>query len=78
METITKERIASVILTTSKMSEDEVALYEAALSYALDSLNDDDIEQRLGASREEVEGARDDLRQTLDDLREAVEPQPVA
>lgn len=78
MEAINKEKVASVTLITSRTSEDEVALYEAALGYALESLSDDEIERRFGASRDEVEGAREDLRLTLTELREAVvEPQPV-
>jgi hypothetical protein len=79
METINKERIASVTLLTSRSSEDELALFEASIAYALDSLSDDEIGQRFGASRDELEGARDDLLAAIAELRESEpEPQPVA
>ena len=54
METICKERVASVTLVTSKLSEDELAICEGAISYALSSLDDDDIDERFGASRDEL------------------------
>jgi hypothetical protein len=65
MEIIGKERIASVELFSIKVSEDELAVYEAALSRLLDTLNAAEIECCLGASRDEVEALRDDLRQAL-------------
>ncbi|PYS35835.1 MAG: hypothetical protein DMF75_02450 [Acidobacteria bacterium] len=78
METLNKERIASVTLVTSKLSEDELAMCEEAITYALGSLSDGDIEERFGASRDELEGTRDDLREALTGLREPeLEPQPV-
>jgi hypothetical protein len=78
METIFKERIASVTLVTSTLSEDELAMCEAAISYVLSSLNDDDIDERFGASRDELEGTRDDPREALAGLREPdLEPEPV-
>ena len=61
MEAISKERAASVTLIEAKLSEDEMAVYEAALSYALDSLDKGEIERRFGASVDEIEGMRDDL-----------------
>jgi hypothetical protein len=79
MEIISKEEIASVALATSRMSEDEIAVYEKAISYALDSLDDDSIAQRFGASRDELEGTRDDLREALAALCESsLEPEPVS
>jgi len=78
METICKERVASVTLVTSKLSEDELAICEGAISYALSSLDDDDIDERFGASRDELEGTRDDLREALAGLRKRdLEPEPV-
>jgi len=65
MEAISKERVASVVLVSARVSEDELAVYEAALSYALDTLDAAEIERRFGASADEVEGMRDDLRETL-------------
>ena len=78
METICKERIASVTLITSRLSEDELAICEEAISYALSSLDDNDIDDRFGAARDEREGTRDDLREALAGLREPdLEPEPV-
>ncbi len=78
METICKERIASVTLITSRLTEDELAICEEAISYALSSLDDNDIDDRFGASRDELEGTRDDLREALAGLREPdLEPEPV-
>jgi hypothetical protein len=65
MEAISKEKIASVLLLTAKISEDEMAVYEAALSYVLDTLDEAEIEHRFGASRDEIEGMCDDLREAL-------------
>lgn len=49
----------------ARVSEDEVAIYEAALGYVLDSLDAEEIERRFGASTDEIEGMRDDLRDAL-------------
>lgn len=79
MEAISKERAASVALVQAKVSEDELAVYEAALSYALDTLDESEIERRFGASVDEIEGMRDDLRDVLAQHGErAHKPEPVA
>ncbi|MGB7924947.1 MAG: hypothetical protein WCF57_17030 [Pyrinomonadaceae bacterium] len=65
MEEINREKVASVALVHAKVSEDELAVYEAALSYALDTLDETEIERRFGASVDEIEGMRDDLRELL-------------
>jgi ferritin-like metal-binding protein YciE len=79
MEAISKETIASVALIQAKVSEDELAVYEAALSYALDTLGESEIERRFGASVDEIEGMRDDLREILEQQVEgARKPEPVA
>ncbi len=65
MEVISKDKVASVELTDVRVSEDELAVYEAALSYVLDVLEAPDVEHRFGASRDEIEGMRDDLREAL-------------
>jgi len=49
----------------ARLSEDEIALCEAALGYVLDSLDAEQIERRFGASVDEIEGIRDDLRDVL-------------
>jgi len=65
MKTLRKEVVASVGLVEAQVSEDELAVFESALSYALDNLGNAEIESRLGATRDEVEGIRDDLREAL-------------
>ena len=65
MEVNGKERIASVEIFEVRVSEDELAVCEAALTHLLDAAGAAEIERRLGASREEVEGLRDDLRRAL-------------
>ena len=66
MEAISKEKVASVSLVEAKISEDELIAYEAALSYALETLDNAELEQRFGATADEIEGMRDDLREVLE------------
>jgi hypothetical protein len=65
MEVIRTTQVASVDLADVRLSVDELMVYEAALSYLLDRLPANELERRFGASREEIEGMRDDLRQVL-------------
>ena len=65
MEVINKDKVASVELITVRVSEDELAVYEAALSYALEALGAAEVERRFGALVDEIEGVRDDLREAL-------------
>lgn len=65
MEVIGTEKAASVVLLRVSVSEDEMGVYEAALNYALERLDERTIAHRFGASRDEVEGMRDDLRDCL-------------
>ena len=62
-------------LIEARVSQDELAVLESALSYVLDALGDAEIERRLGATRDEVEGIRDDLREALSAQGEA---EPIA
>jgi uncharacterized small protein (DUF1192 family) len=79
MEAINKEKVASVTLVQAKISEDELAVYEAALSYALNSLDESEIEHRFGALVDEIEGMRDDLHDVLEQHGEAArKPEPIA
>jgi hypothetical protein len=79
MEAINKEKVASVALVQTRVSEDELAVYEAALTYALDTLDEAEIERRFGASVDEIEGMRDDLREVLAQHGEATrKPEPMA
>ncbi|PYS77110.1 MAG: hypothetical protein DMF66_11065 [Acidobacteria bacterium] len=74
MKILHKEVVASVRLVEIRMSEDELAVLEATLSYILDTLGKE-INRRLGAKRDEVEGIRDELREALCVRNEA---EPVA
>ncbi len=65
MEALRKETVASVELVEARISEDELAVYESALNYVLDKLEDVEIKRLLGATRNEVEGIRDDLHEVL-------------
>ncbi|HYG79591.1 MAG TPA: hypothetical protein VD861_04345 [Pyrinomonadaceae bacterium] len=65
MEAISKEKVASVAIVEARVSEDGLAVYEAAINYALDSLDGAEIERRFGASVDELEGMRADLRAVL-------------
>ncbi len=76
MELLNKERVASVDLVEARISEDELGVYEAALVYVLDSLDSQEIERRFGASVDEIEGMRDDLRDALA-VRGATDDEPV-
>jgi hypothetical protein len=79
MEAISKEKVASVAVIETKVSEDELAVYEAALNYALDTLDEAEIERRFGASVDEIEGMRDDLREVLEHHSETThQPEPLA
>jgi hypothetical protein len=71
MEAITKEKVASVAIVEARVSEDELAVYKAALNYALDTLEEAEIESRFGASVDEIEGMRDDLRAILEQRSQA-------
>ena len=65
MEATNKKTVATVSIVQAEISEDELTVYEAALSYALDTLDESEIEHRFGASVDEIKGMRDDLRKVL-------------
>lgn len=65
MDIINKSVIASVEILEVKLSEDEIGVYEAALGYLLNTLSTEELESRFGATRDELEGMREDLRQAL-------------
>jgi hypothetical protein len=65
MEVINTDQIASVDMADIRVSADELIVYEAALSYLLDNLSAREIENQTGATRDEIEGIRDDLRDAL-------------
>lgn len=63
MEVINKSNVASVEISDIRVSEDELGVYQAAISYLLDTLSSDELVNRFGATRDELEGMRDDLRE---------------
>ena len=65
MKTLLKSYVASVGLVEVRISEDELAVFKSALTYALDDLEDAEVEHRLDATRDEVEGILGDLRGAL-------------
>jgi hypothetical protein len=71
MKTLRKDFVASVGLVEVRISEDELAVFESALNYALDNLGDADVERLLGATRDEAEGILDDLREISGSQSEA-------
>jgi len=78
MDVINKSVIASVEILDVRLSEDELGVYETALDYLLSTLSSEELESRFGATRDELEGMRDDLRQALSgDAVTANESDPV-
>ncbi|HEX6182891.1 MAG TPA: hypothetical protein VFZ44_03195 [Pyrinomonadaceae bacterium] len=75
MKVLSKDVVASVGLVEAKISEDELGVWESALSYILDTLGDAEIEQIFGATRDELDGMRDDLREILGTEKD---PEPMA
>jgi hypothetical protein len=71
MEVVKHENIASVAVADLRVSVDELELYEAALNHLLDTLPPEEIERRFGATQDEVEGMRDDLRQARIECKES-------
>ena len=65
MEIINSKTIASVGIATIKVTVDELAVLEAILSHALQTLSKDELDQRFGAAQDEIEAMRDDLRAYL-------------
>ena len=77
MEIISKKAVASVELAEVRVSIDEIVTYESALSYLLETLPANEIEERLGATRDELEGICDDLRQVISSLLPST-PEPIS
>jgi hypothetical protein len=62
---ISEQEVASVRLLALELSEDEVTVLAAALTTLLQERNDQRIEAKAGASREEVEAILEDLHTFL-------------
>ena len=72
MEIIKHTEIVSVNLFDIRVSEDEIDVYEAALSYLLKTLPESQILELLGCTKDELEGMRDDLYNLLDTHTEII------
>jgi hypothetical protein len=62
---ISEKEVVSVRLLILELSEDEITVLAAALTTLLQALDDQGIETRAGASREEVEALLEDLHTFL-------------
>lgn len=65
MERINTGSTASINFAEVRISDDELAVYETALKLALEKLSDHEVEQRFGATRDELEGICEDVSATL-------------
>jgi hypothetical protein len=62
---ISEQEVASVRLLALELSEDEVTVLAAALTMLLQERDDQRIEAKAGASREEIEAILEDLHTFL-------------
>lgn len=63
MEVIQTKKIASVELAEVLVSADEIEIYQTALEFALSEMSEDEVEDKFGATRDEIKGVLEDLRQ---------------
>jgi len=63
MEVIQTKKIVSANLAEVLVSADEIGVYLSALDLALTRLSDEEIENYFGATRNELEGILEDLKQ---------------
>lgn len=63
MEVIQTKKIASVELAEVLVSADEIEIYQTALRVALSQLSEQEIENKFSATRDELEGILEGLRQ---------------
>lgn len=69
MEVKNTNSTASIDFAEVKISVDELEVFETALSYALEKLSDKEIESKFGATRDEIEGMLDDVKQTISESK---------
>jgi hypothetical protein len=62
MEVIQTKKIVSAKLAEVLVSAEEIEVYLLAVDLALTTLSDEEIENRFGASRNELEGILEDLK----------------
>lgn len=65
MEVIQTKKIASVELAEVLVSADEIEIYRKALDVVLSQMSEQEIENKFGATRDEIESISDDLRQAV-------------
>ena len=65
MEVKNTNSIASINFAEVKVSVDELEVFAAALSYALEKLSDKEIELKFGATKDEIKGICEDVRETI-------------
>lgn len=65
MEMLATEDVASVTLFTIKISESEMQAYESCISYVLDCLTTNEIEDLTGHTRDELEDVHRELLATI-------------
>lgn len=63
MEIIQTKKIASVELAEVLVSADEIEVYQTALDFVLSQMSEQEIENKFGATRDEIKGILEDLRQ---------------
>ncbi len=71
METIKITSIASVEIAEVRVSVDELQIYEIALTNSLEKMSESEIVSLFGATKDELEGIRDDVRESLISCRQA-------
>ncbi|CAN5454135.1 hypothetical protein BH20ACI1_BH20ACI1_28180 [soil metagenome] len=62
MEVINTKKIASVELAEVLVSADEIDVYQTALDLVLSQMSEREIENKFGATRDEIEGILEDLQ----------------
>ena len=62
---ISEKKVASVRLLALELSEDEITVLTSALTSLLQECDDNEIEAKSGASRDEVEAILQDLHTFL-------------
>ena len=73
-EQLSKREISGIHLSTLELSSGEIEAIVASLSYVLNQLPDESIEELTGAYRDELEAICNDLRLCLDEgVDEAIE-----
>jgi len=70
MRVIKTKSVASVELAEVEISLDELQVFEIALNYVTKSLDEKEIEKIFGATKNELEGIREDVEKAAIKCRE--------